>query len=160
MEKKVPVSTHAKKIRTDSTGASFSSSSPSCSSTATDSTSSTTDPVGTAAPLSTMTSTDDCLDEVVLDSQGKTKPSTTELCGVCFKPYSYPDYCDWIQCACGQWTHEDCVDEIVLDEQGKERFCPACAVNPRRMRSEGYGSQFVCLSVCYRANCYKLRLQG
>ena len=126
--KKIPVTTRAKKIRTDSIGASFSSSYPSSSSTATDSTSPTTDPVGTVAPLSTMTSSDDCLDEVVFDSQVKTQPSATELCGVCFEPYSYPDYCDWIQCACGQWTHEDCVDEIVLDEQGKERFCPTCVV--------------------------------
>ena len=120
----------AKKARTESTFANSTSSSP------TDNISepSTADPaaglsstVSQSAPL-TITSSDDCLDEVVLDSQGKAQPTSTELCGVCFEPYCYPDYCDWIQCACGQWTHEDCVDEIVTDEQGKERFCPVCVV--------------------------------
>ena len=88
------------------------------------------DGAGPTLPLETdaIISDNSCMDEVVLDSQGKTQPKSTEMCGVCFEPYCYPDYCDWIQCACGQWTHEDCVDEIVTDEHGKERFCRMCVV--------------------------------
>ena len=80
-------------------------------------------PTSQLEPAITSGSSDSCIDEIVPVSQGKTQPKSTETCGVCFEPYCYY-YCDWIQCACGQWTHEDCVDEIVTDVHGKERFCP------------------------------------
>ena len=37
-------------------------------------------------------------------------------------------------------------------------YVAADVINPRRMR-EGYGSWFVCLSVCYHASCYIPRLR-
>ena len=37
-------------------------------------------------------------------------------------------------------------------------YLRAMFINPRRMR-EGYGSWFVCLSVCYHASCYIPRLR-
>ena len=46
---------------------------------------------------------------------------SVEHCAVCSEKYSEYDYrCDWIEFACGQWTHEDCVDNIVIDANGKE----------------------------------------
>ena len=97
------------------------------------STESTSNPATEHAPTESQSTlaispSSDCVDEIVLNSQGRVQPALSELCGVCYEPYCYPDYCDWIQCACGQWSHEDCVDEIVTDENGEERFCPRCVV--------------------------------
>ena len=54
------------------------------------------------------------------------------VCSICFGTYQddveLETGRDWVQCACGQWTHEDCIDDSVLDINGQERFCPACLV--------------------------------
>ena len=68
-------------------------------------------------------------DEIVLDAEGRTQPFSMEQCAVCLEAYSSSDFdCDWIECACGRWTHEDCVDDVVIDINGKERFCPHCVI--------------------------------
>ena len=41
--------------------------------------------------IPTVPTSDDCFDEVVLDSQGKAQPALSELCGVCYEAYCYPD---------------------------------------------------------------------
>ena len=46
-----------------------------------------------------------------------------------------------------------CID-VYREYKTQERInMDSAIINPQRMR-EGYGSWFVCLSVCYHASCY------
>ena len=131
MQTNFSLASQKKKAHTDSTLADSTSSSPADNISGP----STADPAAGLSPKEsaslTIISSEDCLNEVVLDSQGKHNLHQQNCVECALSPTA--NQTTVIGCSVqvdNPWTYEDCVDEIVtdLDEHGNERFCPVCVV--------------------------------